>query len=190
MLEAKLNPFKRCCSVYQPGEKWIFHPLIMCPDLLHGFKWTLNDSTPALFTASVWRLTLRRTYRLHSDPVTLFLSVLWGQYDYGMELSHHTDNKKEECTEISLTFLQIHCNIWTYDDILWIRILPFDGHQHGTGFHISAVRFTYFFLYSSLSRLTLASTLYRALSSGVMVSIWTPTPSGCVHVTPGPCRVS
>ena len=49
---------------------------------------------------------------------------------------------------------------------------------------------THLLLYSSLSLLTLASTLYRALSSGVMVSIWTPTPSGCVHVTPGPCRVS
>lgn len=50
--------------------------------------------------------------------------------------------------------------------------------------------FTHFLLYSSLSLFTFASTLYRALTSGVMVSIWTPTPSGCVHVTPGPWRVS
>lgn len=49
---------------------------------------------------------------------------------------------------------------------------------------------TYFLLYSSLSRLTLAKTLYKALSSGVMVSIWTPTPSGWTQDTPGPWWVS
>lgn len=59
-----------------------------------------------------------------------------------------------------------------------------------THYNSISPHFTHFLLYSSLSRLTLASTLYRALSSGVIVSIWTPTPSGCVHVTPGPCRVS
>ena len=42
-------------------------------------------------------------------------------------------------------------------------------------------------LYSSLSRFTLASTLYRARISGVMVSICTPTPSECAQDedTPG-----
>lgn len=43
----------------------------------------------------------------------------------------------------------------------------------------------YLRLYSSLSLFTLARTLYRALISGVMVSIWTPTPSGCTQDTPG-----
>lgn len=49
---------------------------------------------------------------------------------------------------------------------------------------------TYFLLYSSLSRLTLAKTLYKALSSGVMVSTWTPTLSGWTKDTPGRWRVS
>lgn len=48
------------------------------------------------------------------------------------------------------------------------------------------INIPYLLLYSSLSLFTLASTLYRALISGVMVSIWTPTPSGCVQETPGP----
>lgn len=48
----------------------------------------------------------------------------------------------------------------------------------------------YLRLYSSLSLFTLARTLYRALISGVMVSIWTPTPSGCTQDTPGLVRRS
>ena len=53
------------------------------------------------------------------------------------------------------------------------------------GFHSIYLR-----LYSSLSLFTLARTLYSALISGVMVSIWTPTPSGCIQDTPGLVRRS
>lgn len=95
-----------------------------------------------------------------------------------------------------VTFLLLPCkiiHIWSkYKDVSMHKDCQLcRGNNLSINMHASLTSvFTHFFLYSSLSRLTLANTLYRALSSGVMVSIWTPTPSGCDHDNPGPRRVS
>lgn len=91
------------------------------------------------------------------------------------------------CFTALLTALKHYTHLRKLKYILMLSRKPPEGPVTSA---IKGVHSIYLRLYSSLSLFTLASTLYRALISGVMVSIWTPTPSGCTQDTPGLVRRS